>query len=420
MRKILFITTSNLTTNPRLYKEIQVASQYYSTTVLCFRLGNWSDAIDEQLRVSIPNTTVNYIPAHRKQFFQWLFASLSHKAIVKLWPLIKHNVFLCAAASNKRSIQLYNYLYLHKNRYTDYDLIIAHNLGALHPAQQLSKLIGVPFTFDVEDYHPGERIEKDAKHEKERREHLMRRLLPKAELVTAASPLIVKEVEKLTGVHVEYIKNSFFRSEFKFKNEKVMGETKFVWFSQNINYGRGLELFISSLDQLHGNYSLTLIGNLNHAFAEEWINPRPYIKVLGPMEQLELHDLLTRFDIGLVLELSSIDYNREIALANKIFAYLQAGLYVIATDTEAHIQLLKDYPGHGIISEQTEAGLIKIINFVLDHISQIREEKERRFQNALNLAYELEGHKLLSLWEGLLTEKKNEKNNYSISSLPAL
>ena len=413
MLNILFLTTSNLATNPRLLKEVQAASLKYRTSILCFQLGNWSDALDAQLLSTIPNVTINYIPGHRKKFLPWLLTTVAHKVAVKLWPLFTKNAFLAAIASNKRSLQLYCHLLLHKKKYAASDFLVAHNLGALYPAQQLSRWLDVPFTFDVEDYHPGERIVHDTRQEKTRRELLMQSLLPKARFVTAASPLISAEVETLAGVKVQYISNSFYSSEFAFADPSAQEEVKFVWFSQNISHGRGLELLLTALDKIAFKFSLTLIGNLYEAFAKEWIAGRAYIKVLPPMEQAALHKQLATYDIGLALEISEVDLNKQLALSNKIFAYLQAGLFVVATDTRAQEQLLQQLPGHGLISQQTEEDMRKSVIFVLDHLARIREEKEKRFENAFSLAYEREEKLLLSLWDGLVSKAHHEESNHS-------
>jgi len=167
------------------------------------------------------------------------------------------------------------------------------------------------------------------------------------------------------------------------------------------------------LDKIAFKFSLTLIGNLYEAFAKEWIAGRAYIKVLPPMEQAALHKQLATYDIGLALEISEVDLNKQLALSNKIFAYLQAGLFVVATDTRAQEQLLQQLPGHGLISQQTEEDMRKSVIFVLDHLARIREEKEKRFENAFSLAYEREEKLLLSLWDGLVSKAHHEESNHS-------
>jgi len=44
MKKILFLTSTNLASNPRLLKELRLAVTHgYDCTVMQFQLGNWSD-----------------------------------------------------------------------------------------------------------------------------------------------------------------------------------------------------------------------------------------------------------------------------------------------------------------------------------------------------------------------------------------
>ncbi|MBS1756688.1 MAG: hypothetical protein JSU03_05375, partial [Bacteroidetes bacterium] len=48
--RILFISTHNLATNPRLVKEIELAlANGFSVEVVCFIFRNWSYAINEQM-----------------------------------------------------------------------------------------------------------------------------------------------------------------------------------------------------------------------------------------------------------------------------------------------------------------------------------------------------------------------------------
>ena len=53
------------------------------------------------------------------------------------------------------------------------------------------------FSFDVEDFHPGEVIHIQPEWEKKRRYRIMRTILPSAKFITAASPLIARETESL-------------------------------------------------------------------------------------------------------------------------------------------------------------------------------------------------------------------------------
>ena len=74
-------------------------------------------------------------------------------------------------------------------------------------------------------------------------------------------------------------------------------------------------------------------------------------------------------------------------MTNKIWAYTQSGLYVLATDTLAQIKFLKDNENIGLISEQNAE------NFTIS-IEKIRKEKQSRFNYAQKLSWENEREKL--------------------------
>ena len=73
MSKILFITTTNLASNPRLLKELLIAENIFNyIEVIQFRLGNWSDVNTDTLKLSLKNTVFTELSAIRKPFLPWL------------------------------------------------------------------------------------------------------------------------------------------------------------------------------------------------------------------------------------------------------------------------------------------------------------------------------------------------------------
>ncbi|NJN28704.1 MAG: hypothetical protein HC819_23360 [Cyclobacteriaceae bacterium] len=174
MKSILFLTTANLATNPRLLKEVVFLSKDYKVNVIMFTLGNWSDtktmALIEDTQ-ALQEESFIHLHTKRKPLINWMFWGLSEKLARMVYPMFKHSLFINAVGNSRRSIQLY---LAGKNTSVIPDFICAHNIGALYPAWKLSKKWSVPFFFDVEDYHPGEFIQTDAANEKCRREFLMK------------------------------------------------------------------------------------------------------------------------------------------------------------------------------------------------------------------------------------------------------
>lgn len=231
----------------------------------------------------------------------------------------------------------------------------------------------------------------------------MNNILKKATHVTYASPLIMKTCienfkqiislkNKSTVIH-----NSFSLKEFQHKSINS-DKVKFVWFSQNISKGRGIEELLKAINPYSDQVELHLIGNLSQKFAQhhlrDYLN---FIKIHPPTSQVELNLSLAQYDIGLALEINSEDHNRQICLTNKIWAYFQSGLYIYASNTPAQKQFLKDHNKNGIVIKINESEMKKAIEDILVNIKQIRKHKKERFQNALNYSWEKEFIKLQQL-----------------------
>ncbi|NJO88494.1 MAG: hypothetical protein HC831_05655 [Chloroflexia bacterium] len=208
MPKLLFVTTTNLSTNPRLLKELKLASENgYECTFIGFKLGNWSDKTEQEHSKSFDKVKSIYLSAHKESFIDWIVATLVWKFSLSLAMVFDKSRKVSAYAHNKRTWQLTRKLNKIKK---DFDLVIAHNLGSLYPAFVFSKKSNIPFAFDIEDYHPGEKCSPAEKH---RRELLMRKLLPKAGYVSYASPLIGQySADLLTKKSAPKLKTVYIRS----------------------------------------------------------------------------------------------------------------------------------------------------------------------------------------------------------------
>ena len=390
-RSILFLTTASLATNPRLIKSYLFwARKGHNCKIMAFRMNNWSDPLDDLL-IEEHHIDVSLIAAGKEDFVFWLKASLLNRFLSYL-PNSFLSKSLLAYSSTKRSWQLERKL---EEEGEIYDHIEAHNLGALYPAYQWSAKTNASFSFDVEDFHPEEVIGFQPKKEKARRYRLMKELLPYCRTITAASPLIAKETEALLGNRlVQTINNSFFEMEFV-EPEDIAEEVpmKLVWFSQKISGGRGLDLILNIYQNLGEEVSLTLIGNLDQDFYYKHLQGRR-IEVLEPLPQGELHKLLSGFDVGLLLERNDVDYNRNICLTNKQFAYIQSGLYILATNTRAHKSFFNDYPNLASIIEQTSESLEIELRKLIRQKQTLRNEKRARFEYGKQFSFQREMKKL--------------------------
>ncbi|MGB8193508.1 MAG: hypothetical protein WCF67_16375, partial [Chitinophagaceae bacterium] len=280
-----------------------------------------------------------------------------------------------------------------------------HTLATLFPAYHFSSSAKIPFAFDVEDYHPGEKNDVDVVNEKARREYLMKQMLPHAVYVSSASQLISEHTAKLCGLSDDRLLTvaNFFESS-EFIPPAVIRENKLrlVWFSQNITAFRGLELLFASWPRLQDICTLTLIGLPDPGFVEHTLAQHRDVVIQYPLNQVDLHKLLAGFDIGLALELASTDFNRRLALTNKIIAYAQAGLYVLATDTPSQELFVKENPFVGETVAQDPEHLSESVMKLYDRKNEIRSQKQERYMSARRLSWDVESEKLRKKWLEIL------------------
>lgn len=398
IQRILFITSTNLASNPRCRKEIGLAIELgIKVDYFAFHLTNWTKEKENEIQRELKGVSATYIHAGRKNFISWLISSAAERLLRRLPFLIKSTAIVSIAVS-RRSLQL---LWSLRNIATTPDLIIAHNPGAFYPAYYLSKKLRVPFAVDVEDYHPGEGNNKVLANLSLR---LQKVILPEAIYVSFAAPIIrEKTICSLdeAGLKKDFVINNVFPGkEFKIPEKRGSADKlRVVWFSQNIDHSRGLEEIIPVIDKLKNNYELTLIGSINEDFYKTYIKGRSYIRIIKSLGQRELHHKLSEFDIGLALETTSADENRNICLTNKIWAYLQAGLFIIASDTQAQSKFIQQFPEHGILTNvSNQDTLFRTLYDVCKDAEKLLIRRSFRFEKAINFSFENESEKLQIEW----------------------
>lgn len=398
MKHILFLTSTNLASNPRCRKEVELALGVgYKVSVIAFEMDNWTKDKEKEITEPMKEVTFYYLPAGRSSYWLWLKSVLTENLCRWLYKLRIRTTGTIAMAVSRRSFLICDLL---KKKNISPDFIIAHNPGSFYPAAKFAKYRQIKFGIDVEDYHPGEGSNMLLQKVNEQ---LLKRILPKAEYVSYASEPIIHRVFELGFQNKRtpqlVVNNSFSACDFGVPVEfNDIQHLHFVWFSQNINITRGLEQLLPVLDIFQEKVRLTLIGNLNKFFFDEYLINRPYITIIPSLTQNDLHRRIGKYDIGLAIEPGK-DENNNLALSNKIWTYFQAGLYILASGTEAQSSFIKRFSDHGVISSLSESDLKKTITFVLENRDKILANKSARWKHAQNHSWSTESSKLLEVWK---------------------
>ena len=254
------------------------------------------------------------------------------------------------------------------------DVVIGHNLAALPAAARAARVLGARLGFDIEDLHTGELPDlPEFAGERELRWALEARLLPRCDLLTAASAGIADEIVRLYGVRrPAVVLNVFPRSERSATvRPPASGPPSLYWYSQVIGPDRGVDEAVRAVAQLGIPVELHLRGELLPSFepvlraltAELGIGDR--VRIWPPAPPGDLVALAQQHHIGLALE-QPVSRNRQVCVTNKLFTYLLGGLAIAATDTEGQRGILETIPEAGFLYrsgdvEALAAGLRRLL-----------------------------------------------------------
>ena len=370
--KIIFITSAQVSANPRLLKEaLSLFSAGFEVKVIWCPLSPWADNFDEKLFLKYRN--IHWVKAGynaKDQPICYLYARLRQKVWQYFYKIFGNKFDAAIKSLVLFSQELTSLAINHKA-----DVYIGHNLGALTAIVKASKAYKAKSIFDFEDYYRGElddnsiysRMIKDVENI----------YIPRVSSITAASPAIAEAYRLLFLDQSFSIINNCFPLEYSIKNIRTLPQKplKLFWFSQYIGKQRGLESVLKAMSLLGDDeITLTLIGsissNIKQYYAELLISLNIKIEqilFLGPVSEDNIVSIATMHHIGLASEFVH-NQNRDLCLTNKLFMYLLAGNAIVATDTLAQKYFLNENQGIGSLYEQEDAiDLTRVLKNYIDN-----------------------------------------------------
>lgn len=289
-------------------------------------------------------------------------------------------------------------------------LLVGHTLPGLAVAWAAHRRFGIPWVFDLEDFHPAER-EGGLEEPENRVAHAaLRAALPDAANVIAASPFIAEEAAKAYGrANLPVVLNCF-PEEAETAAAPVASErVSMVWFSQTVGLDRGLLDALDACAQLKGDFDLHLRGSCSAETAVEILDRarrggfltrchlHPWCPPDGMIAALRPHA------VGLALE-TGRPPNREICVTNKILIYPLAGLAVAATRTKGQQWVMGQAPEMGFTyASGDSAELARGLQRWLDNPSALEGARGAARRAAEKVfSWKRESHKLLAVLEGAM------------------
>lgn len=391
MKKVVIVTTSQLSINPRVVKEANAISHagFEVVVLYCFK-SEWALQNDKLITSEV----------------KWNSELIGGTPLTLQYQLSRLRRKLCekfgAAPNLRKYIVAQSYSSLLQEAINQKgDLYIGHNIGALPVVAQAALATKAIYAFDAEDYHSCEHEGKSLYNKISF--SLEKIYLPGAAYISVSSPLIAEAYSHLNSNSI-VIHNAFsLKYQGAFQSLKVNKPIKLFWFSQTIGLDRGLnDLFDAIQPIAEVPIEIGLLGSCTQSFKDNFsklnLSPNHKVEFYTLRSEQELIELAAQYHIGLALERTT-PYNRNICLTNKIFVYLISGLAIIASETLAQRRFIEENPGIGFTySIQKKERLTEIIKSYYTDICLLNLHRK----NAYSLAAKLQN------WE----QEKVKLTNY--------
>jgi glycosyltransferase involved in cell wall biosynthesis len=357
-RKILILTASHLCRNPRVVKEATTLGRAgYDVTVMTVSAAARFERMDLALLANLPfrRLTIDYAArtaqARLASFMQrgatwgtrWLCARLGLEFAQSLGPA--------------RAL-------LHFARTFPADLTILHTEIPIWAGQHLI-VDGRRVAVDVEDWYSEDLLVAD------RRSRPIKLLRQAESFVLNHSAYASATAHSMADALVAayrcppplVLHNSFpLQPRSRADRPQADGPPAFIWFSQTIGPGRGLELFLAAWARTKNPSRVYLLGDQRAGYRDRLLarlpaEKRSHVQFLPLVTPEELPLKLAEFDIGLALE-PHWPRNRDITITNKILQYMNAGLALISTDTAGQSEVMRAAPDSGLLVTAHETTLL--------------------------------------------------------------
>jgi glycosyltransferase involved in cell wall biosynthesis/tetratricopeptide (TPR) repeat protein len=172
--------------------------------------------------------------------------------------------------------------------------------------------------------------------------------------------------------------------------------------SGNIVAGRGVDLVVRALPTCPDAH-LLLITESRNAYVDElqrmaadlgvqdrihWHGYLPYDEAMGFMSDA---------DIGII----PMDRygNTDVALPNKLFDYVLAGLPIVSSNADAMVRFLQDWPIGVIFEEKNSADFTEKLNYLLANLPKFRVAIRSNMERVFACSWEMQTAKLVKMYQ---------------------
>lgn len=362
MKHVLVIAFSNLKTDSRVRRHVNLLKHTYRLTVACFEAD--------------PSTEYNLALLKK--------ADLTFARKARLGILLALR-FLRLAYNTQHP-----YFYLGSQLTSPVDLIIANDVETLPLAFSIAKKNNCPVILDAHEYAP--------RHFEDKfiwrlffqplNMYLCRTYIPQVKAMITIGKGLASEYEKHFHIKPVIVTNA---NHFHDLTPSRAEKNKIRLVHHGIaTPSRKLELMIEMMNHLDDRFTLDmylLSSGYVSAKSKNYPNElkalaskNPRVRILDPIKSELIVQKINNYDMGVFL-IPPINFNYENTLPNKLFDFIQARLAIAVGPTPEMAEIVQQY-ALGVVSEDFSAeGLAK-------KLAPLTTENITQFKNNASLAAE--------------------------------
>ncbi|WLR50581.1 glycosyltransferase family 4 protein [Bacillus tianshenii] len=298
----------------------------------------------------------------------------------------------------------------------DADIYHAHEISSVYAAVKIKQLKAVQgkkikVVYDVHEFFPSiyrDTVAKTDFYKKKYEEMIIefeKTVLPYCDLVVTVSNSIKEYLESLNkNTYIDLIRNV--PTKLGPSYEKIENDMPIICYEGYIRFERGLREIMEScsvLKTIYPEFKLVFIGGAvgdEKSYLDREIEERDLhnnIIQTGWLTPDKAHEEICKCDIGLQL-LNNIP-NCQVALPNKLFNYMRAGLAVIGMNYKEISSVMKN-ANCGLLINKLDSNLLTnaMINLIEQSrlLNYFKKNSRIAFESSYN--WEKEGEKLLKLY----------------------
>lgn len=276
------------------------------------------------------------------------------------------------------------------------DAVCAIDLDTIMPCHFVSRFKRIPRIYDAHELFTEMKEVITRPGIKKIWTRVEKRLVPKFKLGYTVSESIAEEFHRRYGVKYETIRNV---PVLKILDEKMSGE-KFILYQGAVNEARGFEYLIPAMQSVNSKLIICGDGNfmpqLKKLITDHKLENKIELKGMLPPD--EIWKISQQATIGIALA-EREGLNQWLALPNKFFDYVHAGLPQLTMNYPEYIKINKQFEVAVLIDDLAPEKIADAINNLLNDDVLHSRLKDNCLKARQELNWQHEEKKVLSFYK---------------------